>query len=469
MRMKLLGSSALVALSLITLGFVGCGGDSDGAAPPTPPPAARAYQVARGFVRDPEGRAVVLRGVNLANAHKHAPYFGPHTEADFARISQEFGMNSIRLLVEWAAVEPQRGKFDGAYLDALAERVTWAKRAGLLVIVDMHQDIYGEGFDGNGAPRWTCDKARYDAFVPAKSWFFSYLDPNVIACFDGLWTSPELQDSYAEAVAAVARRVRDDEVVIGYDVMNEPFWGSQPTVTFEPSVLGPFYARVMDRVRKDSPSAIAFLEPAATRNLGLATQFERMPVEQAVYAPHAYDTTAEQGKGFSAAAKSAYLSRIAKYKVEADEFGTPLWIGEYGGTSGSTGIIEYLDAAYEGAGMAGAGSMLWSYDFDGGYGLVNADRTDKPAILDVVVRPVPRRVAGDAVDYAFDSKTRVFTTSFAPVASITAPTELVAPARVYPSGFDVDCGDCAFERDGDVVRVTRVPAAPRVTVKLTPR
>lgn len=467
--MNLHQTLALCAASCAALGLSGCGGDSSTEPPASAPPAARAYRVARGFVRDPEGRAVILRGVNLANAHKHPPYFGPHTEADFARLSREFGMNSIRLLVSWSAVEPAQGKIDAAYLDALAERVAWAKRAGLLVVIDMHQDIYGEGFEGNGAPRWTCDEARYKAFVPAESWFFSYLDPNVIACFDGFWTSPSLQDSYADAAAAVARRVRDDEVVIGVDVMNEPFWGSQPTTTFEPDVLGPFYARVMERVRKESPSAIAFLEPAATRNLGLATRFERMPIDNAVYSPHAYDTTAEQGKGFSGPARSAYLSRIAAYKVEADDFGTPLWIGEYGGTSGSAGIIEYLDTAYEGAGKAGAGSMLWSYDFDGGYGLMNADHSDKPAILDVVVRPVPRRVAGDAVDYAFDSKTRVFTTSYAPVATVKAPTEIVAPARAYPQGFDVDCGGCAFERDGDVVRITSVPAVPRVTVKLTPR
>ena len=26
---------------------------------------------------------------------------------------------------------------------------------GVHVILDMHQDVYGEGFGGNGAPRWT--------------------------------------------------------------------------------------------------------------------------------------------------------------------------------------------------------------------------------------------------------------------------------------------------------------------------
>lgn len=87
----------------------------------------------------------------------------------------------------------------------------------------------------------------------------------------------------------------------------------------------------------------------------------------------------------------------------------------------------------------------------------------------VVVRPVPRRVAGDAVTYAFYAKTRVFSLSYAPVAAVTAPTEFVAPKRAYPSGFDVECGGCAFEVNGDVVRVTKPGAGDRVTVTVTPR
>jgi endoglycosylceramidase len=40
-------------------------------------------------------------------------------------------------------IEPQRGVFDDAFIDQLADRVTWAEQAGILVVVDMHQDLYG--------------------------------------------------------------------------------------------------------------------------------------------------------------------------------------------------------------------------------------------------------------------------------------------------------------------------------------
>jgi len=69
-------------------------------------------------------------------------------------------LNAVRFLVLWAAVEPERGVYDDAYLDQVAERMAWARQAGLVVVLDLHQDVHGEGFGGDGAPRWTCDKAH---------------------------------------------------------------------------------------------------------------------------------------------------------------------------------------------------------------------------------------------------------------------------------------------------------------------
>src|SRR5678809_1066648 len=82
---------------------------------------------------------------------------------------------------------------DDAFIDKLADRVTWAEQAGILVVVDMHQDLYGEGFrkgGGAGAPLWTCDQTKYDAFVPTDPWFFGSLDPNVESCFDAFYADP---------------------------------------------------------------------------------------------------------------------------------------------------------------------------------------------------------------------------------------------------------------------------------------
>src|SRR4029079_7605799 len=111
--------------------------------------------------------------------------------ADYERLRAEWGFSAIRCLITWAAVEPSPGTYDDAYLDWVAERMAWADAAGLAVIVDMHQDVFGEGFGFAGAPRWACDASRYDAFVRQEPWSVNYAEPNVMACFDAFWSSAD--------------------------------------------------------------------------------------------------------------------------------------------------------------------------------------------------------------------------------------------------------------------------------------
>src|SRR5436305_8869337 len=96
------------------------------------------WHVERGFLRAPDGRAVILRGMNLSGAQKNAPYLDDKQPADYQRIRGDWGMNAIRFLMTWSAVEPDRGRYDDAYLDQVAERMGWAQAAGLSVILDMH-------------------------------------------------------------------------------------------------------------------------------------------------------------------------------------------------------------------------------------------------------------------------------------------------------------------------------------------
>ncbi len=450
-----------VASFVLVLALCGCG-DGNSTAP--------RWQVARGFIRDPEGRAVILRGVNLSSVHKQKPYFDFHVEADYRRIRDDWGMNSVRFLIEWAAVEPARGVYDAAYLDEVAKRIEWAQAAGLWVVIDMHQDVYGEGFAGNGAPRWTCDEARYAAYVPTTPWFLNYTDPNVVACYDGLYGSAELRGHFIEAWRRVATRLAGYPAVLGFDPMNEPYWGSAPVSDFEAATLGPLFAEVTTAVRGAAPHWLAFIEPASSRNLGFATSYQTLP-KDAVYAPHSYDQAAEGGAGFVPSKRADVIANLAALAREADGLGAALWIGEYGGVAANPGIREYMDAQYDGAGAVGAGMMYWHYGKDGGYGLLDASGAEKPELLDTLVRPYPERVAGDAVTYAWDEATSTFTLSFVPRAA-GGPTVLSVPARRYPAGFQVGCGGCTVTRGTGRVELGVVaPAAGAggvATVTLTP-
>lgn len=431
----------LLALSLLALG---CS--------PHQPPPAPAWHVAaaegRSAIRDPEGRTVILHGANLAGAHKSPPYFGFHLPADYQRLRDSWGMNAIRFLVVWAAIEPQKGVYDSAYLDSVAMRIKWAEDAGLLVVIDMHQDLYGEGFNGDGAPRWTCDEARYAAFKPRDPWFLSYLDPNMGACYDAFWTSDELQSHYVEAWRRLAERLKDSPAILGFDPMNEPYWGTYPISAFELDRLEPFYVKVVHAVRGEAKGWLAFLEPSSSRNQGFSTGLEPFPFSDVVYSPHSYDSVAEGGGGFDPATRRGpYVGNIVKLAGEAQALGAALWIGEFGGMTGTPGIVPYMSAQYDGDGMTAASSMYWAYDRnDGGYGMVKADGSEKPDLDGVLARPYPARIAGDLVSYAFDPATLTFTVKLHPDLSIKAPTELAIADRNYPKGYVVECGNCTVTK-----------------------
>jgi endoglycosylceramidase len=459
-------STARACLTGIVAGIAIACGSSSSSPPETP-----RWRVSGGFLRDPSGRAVILRGANLAGAHKLPPYLGFHQPADYKRAREAWGMNSIRYLITWAAIEPRRGEYDAAYLDRVAERIGWARDAGLLVVLDMHQDVYGEGFSsggGDGAPRWTCDEANYASFEPEQQWFLNNLTKQVTACYDGFWSSDDLQSYFTEAWRRVAARLASFDNVIGFDVLNEPYWGSTAIADFEPEKLEPFYEKVVPAVRSVAPSWVAFLEPSSIRNLGGSTRLPGFPFRDVVYAPHSYDRDAESGLGFDASHRAAVLTNLSALANEARTLGAALWIGEYGGRADHPGIVDYMTAQYDGTGAAAAGAMYWAYDKSDGYALLAADGSEKKALLDTIVRPYPARVAGDPVSFGFDAGTRTFTFTYRPDRRIAEKTILVAPDRVYPSGYVVDCGGCRTTKGPGEVALDTVPPGDSVTITIHP-
>ena len=428
---------------LAVIALAGCGDNADTCARDR-------VHVCGNQVRDPDGRAIVLRGVNLAGAHKQAPYTDPFTPADYARL-HAWGFRTLRFLIMWAAVEPMPGVYDDAYLDWVRERMQWAHDAGLTVVLDMHQDVYGEGFGFGGAPRWTCDARYYDAFVPQDNWILNYSDANVLACYDHLWTDSALQASYAAMWGHVAERLAGEPAIIGFDPMNEPHWGTYPVAMFEVDRLQPVYERVIDAVRAHAPW-IAFAEPAASRNLGFATKLAPFETADVVYAPHMYDGAAELYGEFNESRRVALLATATDLAADAQRLGVPLWIGEYGGIGTSPLIGPYMDAAYDGAASVFAGTMYWAYDrSNGGYGMLDPDGNEVTPLIDAIVRPYPARIAGEPLAWSYDDATRTLAVSWRADASIAAPTVIVTPTRVYPNGVDVACDGCTVVHgDGEV-------------------
>jgi endoglycosylceramidase len=292
----------------------------------------------RSFV-DPEGNPLLLRGINLVNKNPSDGYLTQDTLGLFDKISS-WGFNCIRLGIIWDGIEPVPGRFDTAYLDKITEFVDRFAARGIYTLLDMHQDLYSRRFS-DGAPEWATLTDSMPHLTGAI-WSDSYLiSPAVQRAFDHFWNnSPAsdglgLQDHYAMAWKFIAQRFSNHPGVLGYDIMNEPFNGSQGAAilpamltefatlkaeltgtvlseqevletwadeekriealkfiedparyarvidaagplnaAFEKEVLMPFYQKIAETIREVDSNHILFLEHAYFANSGLATAIE---------------------------------------------------------------------------------------------------------------------------------------------------------------------------------------------------
>ena len=60
---------------------------------------------------------------------------------DFAQM-RAFGFNFVRLGLSWSQLEPTPGFYSRMYLDRIAQVVGWAREQGIYVLLDMHQDAF---------------------------------------------------------------------------------------------------------------------------------------------------------------------------------------------------------------------------------------------------------------------------------------------------------------------------------------
>lgn len=230
------------------------------------------------WLKDEDGRARILRGVNLGGSsklphhpdgatyrsegffdHRDVSFVGrpfPLNEADeHLRRLRAWGMTFIRFLVTWEAVEHAGpGKYDEAYLDYLHAVVKKAAEHGIEMFIDPHQDVWSRWTGGDGAPGWTLEAVGMDltklhatgaAFthqmhgdpLPRMTWFANHNRFGAATMFalffagndvapetriDGIGVQDYLQNHFIESMRQVALKLADLPNVVGYDTLNEP-------------------------------------------------------------------------------------------------------------------------------------------------------------------------------------------------------------------------------------------------------
>ena len=290
--------------------------------------AASAFGQQNGFVTakgrdivDPEGRPLLLRGINLGNWLVPEGYMfkfdsassprlinnvlceliGPDATREFwqkyrdtyvtredIRFIRNAGLNSIRVPFNWRlfVVDDDSNIWSGPGFEMLDRVVGWCKEEGLWVILDMHCAPGGQTGDniddGWGYPFLFEDRASQEKTIQ-------------------LWQK-------------IAERYCNEKTIIGYDLLNEPIAHYFDQSKLNP-LLEPLYKRIALAMRRVDRNHVLFLGGAQwNTNFGVfGAPFD----SNTVYTFHKYwcDTTQ--------AMIQDYVSFSLRYNV-------PIWMGESG-------------------------------------------------------------------------------------------------------------------------------------------
>ena len=452
------------------------------------------------WITDAQGRAVILHGINMV--YKRAPYapdavgFG---DDDAAFLAAE-GLDTVRVGIIYKAVEPQPGVYDDAYLDRIAATVKTLGDHGIVSLLDFHQDLYNERFQGEGWPDW----AVLDDGLPAepKQGFpANYLVmPALQRAFDNFWDDKPgpagvgLIARYAAAWAHVAQRFKDDPNVLGYDLLNEPWPGTTWQQCGNPAgcpafdaKLSAFNDRVIAAIRAVDPTTLAFYEPNVLFNDGADTNLAPTGDPHAAMSFHDYCLSAgssDDNNGCDSFDDLVFANAEKHVKATGDS----LLLTEFG----ATGAEDILTAMVERADRNMVGWQEWHYcgcddPTTSGPGNKQAIVIDpaKPPTgdnvdankLKILVRPHPESVAGTPESYGFDGASRHFTLRYSTnradgfgAFGPDAETDILVPARQYPAGYAVNVagGTITSAANAPVLTIRACPGVSEVNVEVRP-
>jgi endoglucanase len=269
----------------------------------------------------PDGRVLLLKGINLGNwllpegymfkfKSANSPrrieavlnqlvgetearrfwktYLDNYVTADDIRFIKRAGFNSVRVPFNYRLFvnegEPRR--LEGVGYEMLDRVVGWCRSEGLYVVLDMH-----------GAPGGQTGDNIDD------SWGYPFL-----------FESPESQELTVNIWRKLAARYADEPAVIGYDLLNEPIAHYFDAAHFNPK-LEPLYRKIVAAVRTVDGNHVIFLGGAQwdTNFKVFGPPFD----PKLAYTFHKYWMEVKQ-------------EAVQEYVDFSTKYGVPLYMGESG-------------------------------------------------------------------------------------------------------------------------------------------
>jgi len=463
------------------------------------------------WITDKRGRVVILHGWNMV--YKVGSYRPADTGfgANDMRFLRRHGFNTIRLGIIQKGVEPKlpgadgKPRYRGGYLRSIAKTERQLSRHGIFTLLDVHQDLYNERFQGEGFPDWAVlgDAATLPA-EPQQGFPANYLGmPALNRAFDHFWTNDSdaagrpLHDSFAAMWREIARLFRGRRNLVGYNILNEPWPGSQyPSCAsnagcpaFDATFLQPFTETVIDAIREVDSKTLVWYAPLLLFDFGADTSLADTGDENAGFAFNMYclgEVFPDQvGTIGDAECDTGYDLTLQNAEDQTDETGDALLMTEYAATQDIPTIARVTELADE----AMIGWQQWHYcDCDDptttGTGIQSlvSDPSKPPRgknvsrrKLKISSRPYPRAVAGTPTSYEFDPESRAFDLTYATETPTgkklrrRTRTEVFMPPIHYRRGYDATVSGARItsKPDARVLKLKRKRKSAEVTLSAT--
>lgn len=233
--------------------------------------------------------AVIAELVGEEEARRFwATFRDRYVTRDDIRLIKRAGFNSVRVPFSYRLfiTEDSPRRFEGPGYELLDRVVAWCRDEGVYVVLDMH-----------GAPGGQTGDNIDD------SWGYPFL-----------YDDEESQRLTVELWERLARRYRDEPIVVGYDLLNEPIAHYFDVERLNPK-LEPLYRRIVEAIRRVDPNHIVFLGGAQWNSnfRVFGPPFDR----KSVYTFHKYWTEPTE-------------EVIREYVDYSEKHDVPLYMGESG-------------------------------------------------------------------------------------------------------------------------------------------
>lgn len=420
------------------------------------------------------GRTRILNGMNIDDKPVDSGVFRYNLDEEFFKKFRANGLDFIRLAVTWQNLEPRMNKYNEKYLKSIDDIFELAEKYGVYILLDMHQDLYS-AFDnrsvGDGAPSWACITNGAKPRMPKAVWAEGYFWGRwVFKAFDHFWANSPvagegLQDRYARLWQMLAERYGDKPALFGYDLMNEPFPGSdvmgiylrlfkgaasaflfnkklpsaklvksavkgdtrnmldciggnvirdvmkhvdKAEAKFDTEKYSPFVNKISTAIREKTQNGIIMMEQSYICNTGVKQSAPPITVNgvrepQQCFGPHSYDMTVDTPlyQYANADRVKAFFTEMRNTQLRLQ---VPCVVGEWGGCSDNTDT-SWFPHAYELLDFFDEmqwGQAYWDY---------HGDDMDAPLML-MLRRTHPVAVAGEIKRYGYDRKNNIFTLNY---------------------------------------------------------